>query len=153
MELQGCQGEGHDASVLYCAPPEPIGTDRIPSRHPISARNPSGSERFRSDSERKLGVWHCLLRIQLEELILKKKIIICNLLLPNTLNKVIRNKWTAKTRPSGHVFVSRVRHRVGQTRRTRPFGCVLHVWIKGMLGEYPRCEVFASGQYRVPGTV
>jgi len=32
----------HSEPVLFCAPRLPIGTDRIPSRHPISTRIPSG---------------------------------------------------------------------------------------------------------------
>ena len=91
-------------------------------------------------------------------LFFKKKLIIF-ILLPNTLNILIRKEWTGKTRPSGSCFCIQSKAMAGQTRRTRHDGRVLRVWVKGVLGEYPRCEerdhmvvFFASGQYRVQGT-
>jgi len=68
--------KGAHQTVLFCAPRLLIGTDRIPSRHPISTQNPLSFKWFRSDSERILsGKNNTRIPIGSEWIILRYKLI------------------------------------------------------------------------------
>ena len=131
---------------------EPLGTNRIPSRHPISTRNLSGSDwipsrfwveivcsesdQFRVDSDRNLRIFF-----------LKNSLFVFFYLIYriyyNNLDREIPQ--TRKHIETHCIFVSGVKWNWGkdpellgeycQTRRTRPHGCVVHVWAVGGAGK------------------